>query len=247
MTYKNKWEVFFDGHAPQYMENVFTKGTKMEVDFLLKKINLPTGSKILDVGCGTGRHSIELAKKGYKMTGIDLSTGMLERAREAANKEDVEIEFIKADATKFRADRRFDAIICLCEGAFTLSDLSEDPIEHDRMILKNIYNALKPGGKFILTCTNAMKLIREHSREDVDKGLFDPLTLTEITTMEYDTPEGKGMIKGRERGHTAPELQLLFSLVGFEIEAIYGGTAGNWGKRPIDLDEYEIMVIAGKP
>ncbi|MCD4783233.1 MAG: class I SAM-dependent methyltransferase [Candidatus Eremiobacteraeota bacterium] len=247
MTYKNKYETFFDEHASQYMENIFTKGTKMEVDFLLKKLDLPTGSKILDVGCGTGRHSVELAKKGYKMTGIDLSAGMLEKAREAASKEGVEVEFIKADATKFRADSRFDAIICLCEGAFTLSDLSEDPIEHDRMILKNIYNSLEPGGKFILTCTNAMKLIRKHSQEDVDRGIFDPLTLTEIVTMEYDAPEGKRKVKVRERGYTAPELQLLFSLVGFEIKAIYGGTAGNWGERPIELDEYEIMVIAEKP
>jgi len=71
---KTNWERFFDAHAPVYMDNVFTKNTLREVDFLLEELVLQPGGSILDVGCGTGRHSIELAKRGYAVTGLDRSS-----------------------------------------------------------------------------------------------------------------------------------------------------------------------------
>lgn len=84
MTKKSTWETFFDEHAPIYEENVFAKNTIREVDFLIEELNLPPGDSVLDIGCGTGRHSIELAKRGYVVTGLDLSSEMLAKAAEAA-------------------------------------------------------------------------------------------------------------------------------------------------------------------
>ena len=72
MAKSSEWEDFFDGHAPDYMDNPFTGNTLQEVDFVLKEFGLPAGIAILDIGCGTGRHSVELASRGYKMTGIDM-------------------------------------------------------------------------------------------------------------------------------------------------------------------------------
>ena len=66
---KNQWEEFFDGHASSYMDNSFTKNTVAEVDFILEELRLPSASHILDMGCGTGRHAIELASRGYRVTG----------------------------------------------------------------------------------------------------------------------------------------------------------------------------------
>ena len=246
MTTRNEWEEFFDGHAPVYMDNSFTKNTVEEVEFVLEELSLPSGSRILDVGCGTGRHAVELAKRGYQVTGVDISAGMLAEAEKAVREAGVEVEFIHADAAQFTLDRLFDAAICLCEGAFSLLGSEDDPIEHDLAILGNINNALKPGARIILTALNGCRLIRKYSQEDVKRSRLDPLTMVEVSTMEYDTAEGKKTVMVREGGHVPSELVFLLRQAGFSVEHIGGGTAGNWGRRPLDLDEIEMMVIARK-
>ena len=246
MTRRNEWEEFFDGHAPVYMDNSFTKNTVEEVDFVLEELSPPPGSRILDVGCGAGRHAVELARRGYRVTGVDISAGMLAEAEKAAREADVEVELIHADATQFTSDKLFDAAICLCEGAFSLLGSEDDPIEHDLAVLRNIHAALKPGARFILTAPNACRLIRQATQEDVENGRFDPITMVEVFTVEWDTPEGKKSLLVRDRSYVPTELVLLLRQAGFEMEHIWGGTAGDWGRRKIQLDEMEIMVVARK-
>jgi len=246
MTKRNEWEEFFDGHASAYMENPFTKNTLAEVDFLIEELKLPPGSRILDVGCGTGRHSVELARRGYLMTGVDISSGMLDEARKAAKEANVEVEWIHADATQFKSNNTFDAAICLCEGAFGLLGRDGDPFEHGLSILRNMNRALKPNAKVIFTVVNGLALIRRSKQEDVEQGRFDPTTMAEVSPMEYDTSEGKKSLRLRERGFVPTELVMMFRQTGLEVQNIWGGTAGNWGRRKIDLDEMEVMIIASK-
>ena len=96
---KHDWERFFDEHAIIYMDNVFTKNTLAEVDFLLELLPIEPGDHILDIGCGAGRHSVELARRGFQVTGVDISAGMLAQAADAAEKAGVEVNWVKADAT----------------------------------------------------------------------------------------------------------------------------------------------------
>jgi len=246
MTGRSQWEEFFNGHAPHYMNNSFTKNTMKEVEFILEEIKLPRGSLILDIGCGTGRHTVELARRGYQVTGVDISSGMLVEAEKAAREAQVEVEWIEADATQFISTRQFDAAICLCEGAFGLLSMDDDPIEHGLAILRNVHAALKPGAQFILTTLNGLRKVRRFTQDDVERGLFDPVAMVEVLTMEWDTPEGKRSVVARERGYVPTELAMLFYQAGFEVEHIWGGTAGKWGRRKIDLDEIEVMIVARK-
>jgi ubiquinone/menaquinone biosynthesis C-methylase UbiE len=242
-TISKEWRDFFNGHAPIYMNNIFTKNTETEIEFLIKLLKLPKGAKILDIGCGTGRHSIGLARRGYKMTGLDQSSGMLAVAKKSAADAGVDIKLVQADAADFRLSTRFDGAICLCEGAFGLLGKNDDPVWRDIKILSNIRRCLKPGTKLVLTALNACRHIRAYSDKDVVSGKYNPLTLTETNRMVWDSPNGKKSALTRERGFVATELRLMFELAGFEVEAIWGGTAGDWGRRPIKLDEYEIMIV----
>jgi ubiquinone/menaquinone biosynthesis C-methylase UbiE len=244
MSSDSSWKTFFASHAAIYDDNVFTKNTLREVDFLLEELHVPPGARILDVGCGTGRHSIELAKRGYRMTGLDLSDAMLAQARAKAEAAGVHVEWVQSDAMRFSFDEPFDAAICLCEGSFGLLASVDDAIAQPLAILANISRSLKPGARILLTALNAMWMIRMHKQEDVEQGGFDPLTLSR--TSDVVPVEGQPPVRATERGFVPTELVLLFRLAGLTVQNIWGGTAGNWGHRKIDLDEIEIMVVARK-
>jgi ubiquinone/menaquinone biosynthesis C-methylase UbiE len=244
MSRKSTWETFFDAHAPIYDENVFTKNTAQEIDFLLEELALPSGGSILDVGCGTGRHCVELAKRGYAVTGLDLSSEMLAKAAERAKAAGVHVEWVCSDATRFSFPGMFDAAICLCEGAFGLLGSGDDAIDQPLTILRNVSRSLKPRAKVVFTVLNAAATLRKCQNKDGAEGRFDPLTMVESSA--YAPQEGLPAVPLRERAFVPTELALLFRLAGMPVLNIWGGTAGNWGRRAIDLDEIEIMVVARK-
>ena len=88
--------------------------------------------------------------------------------------------------------------------------------------------------------------IRQASQEDVENGRFDPVTLVEVYTVEWGTPQGKKSLQVRERSYVPTELAMLLRQAGFVVEHLWGGTAGDWGRRKIQLDEMEVMVVARK-
>ncbi len=244
MSEKTSWERFFNAHAPDYMDNVFTKNTLREVDFLLEELALQPGSSILDVGCGTGRHSIELAKRGYEVTGLDLSAKMLAQAEKGAKAAGVKVNWIRGDATRFSLDEKYDAAICLCEGSLGLLGQTDDPIDQPLAILRNISRSLKPQAKVLLTVLNGAAMIRKYTNDDVKEGTFDPLQMVESTAVS--PREGLPAIAVRERAFVPTELTLMCRLAGMSVISLWGGTAGNWGRRALDLDEIEIMIVARK-
>ena len=105
---KQWYESLFENYAKTYEKESFTKGTIGECDFIEKEIGYNKDLKILDIGCGTGRHAIELAKRGYQVTGIDLSDSMLMRAQENAKREHVQVAFEKHDARRLPFISEFD-------------------------------------------------------------------------------------------------------------------------------------------
>ncbi len=242
MSNQSAWERFFDDHAPIYEENVFTKNTVCEVDFLLEELGLSPGASILDVGCGTGRHAIELARRGYAVTGLDLSSEMLARARAAAAAAGVGVEWVRCDAARFSFPERYDAAICLCEGAFGLLGRDDDPVDQPLSILVNVSRSLKPRAKALFTVLNGSAMVRRHENRDVTEGRFDPITM--VRSSELAPREGMPAVALRERAFMPTELVLLFRAAGMAVLHLWGGTAGSWGRRPLDLDEIEIMVVA---
>jgi predicted transcriptional regulator YdeE len=98
----------------------------------------------------------------------------------------------------------------------------------------------------MLTTLNGIAKLRHVTQEDVESGRFDPVTMVENSDQEWDLPEGKKLVHVKEHYYVPSELTRLFEQLGFTVEHIWGGTAGNWGKRTLQLDEIEVMVVARK-
>ena len=149
---KQWYEELFENYGQSYDKESFTQGTIGECNFIEKEINSNKQLKILDVGCGTGRHAIELSKRGYAVTGVDLSESQLKRAREKASKENLKIEFLQGDARNLPFKNDFNLVIMLCEGGFPLMETDEMNFQ----ILQSATNALKDKGKLIFTTLNGL-------------------------------------------------------------------------------------------
>lgn len=242
----NQWEAFYDRHAPYYDRGAFTHHTVAEVDFLLDVLALQPGASILDLGCGTGRHAIELATRGYRVTGVDLSAQMLAQAMQKSGAVGVDVEWVHADATRYVAREPFDAVLCLCGAALTMADLNADPIQHDRAILASIHAAIRPGGPFVLTTPNGYRRIREVTDADIASGAFDPATMVQVREDDFAIGGVHGPMRYKERLYTLPELIGLLESQGFAVEHTWGGTAGRWARRTLELDEIEVMVVSRK-
>jgi hypothetical protein len=109
--------------------------------------------------------------------------------------------------------------------------------------MRNVAAALKPGAPFLLTALNGLRGIRQHSQADVDSGKFDPIHLIETYNMEYDTPQGNQSVKVCEKTWLPHELIRMAKTAGFEVLQVWGGTAGNWNRKVLELDEMEIMLL----
>jgi 2-polyprenyl-3-methyl-5-hydroxy-6-metoxy-1,4-benzoquinol methylase len=243
---RTEWQKFFDGHAPYYDQHGYTKNTVAEIDFFLSLFPIAPGSRILDVGCGTGRHSIELAKRGFDVTGVDISAGMLREAHRKGKEAGVDVQWVREDATELMLESEYDAAICLCEGGIGLVGHGEDAEAHDKAIFRNIAKALVPHGPFLLTALNGYQVIRQMKDEHVLAGRFDPATMVSNYEDEWDLPEGARVVKIYERLFIPPEMVRILTEAAFRVDRVFGGTAGQWAQRPISLDEIEAMYVCRK-
>jgi len=138
----------------EYEEYPFTKNTENEVKWMIKEYLRDPKMKILDVGCGTGRHAISLANRGYRnITAINLSVSMIKATKEVAESKNVQVDFRVCDARELLFENEFDAVLCLCEGAFGLLENDNENYK----VLKAVHRSLRKHGTFILTTLNLFR------------------------------------------------------------------------------------------
>ncbi len=251
---KTQWyESLFHNYGNKYDAECFTQGTIGECDFLEKEFGYDKTLRILDVGCGTGRHAIELTGRGYNITGIDLSESMLEKAREKAAAKNLDIQFLNQDARSLPFNSEFDAAIMLCEGGFPLMETDEMNYE----ILKSVTRALKKKCKFIFTTLNGLfplyhsveQFMKESSEADnatYRSNSFDLMTFRDHNITEITDDSGKVItLDCNERYYVPCELSWLLKSLGYSKIDIFGAKLGAFSRNDsLTTEDFEMLVIA---
>jgi SAM-dependent methyltransferase len=139
------YTTFFTGIALDFWNAATTpEMTRAEADFIVKMLQLPQGAAILDVPCGNGRHSIELAARSYRLTGVDIAAENIATARASAAARNVDVVWRHAEMRDLSWVESFDGAFCFGNSFGYLDD------EGNAAFLRAVARALKPGGRFII-------------------------------------------------------------------------------------------------
>jgi len=239
---------FGEDYFEIYRDAFPAEHTAAQVDGIVSLLGLDTGARVLDLACGHGRHAILLAKRGFDVTGYDLSEVFLARARTDAEAEGVTARWVRGDMRELPFDGEFHAVI----NIFTAFGYFEDP-EDDVKTLRGIWKALRPGGRFLLETLHRDGLparFRSQSAEKTSNGTIvlhenvwdlardvidDHVTLIrpDGTRTEYTTSL---------RMRSLHQLLALMPRAGLEPLAWYGGLDGS----PLDLGSRRLVLISAR-
>jgi len=252
---KQWYESLYENYSRKYDKEPFVQGTVGECDFIEQEINRDKSVRIIDIGCGTGRHAIELTKRGYNVTGVDLSEDQIKRAKEKAQEAGVTIDFQTQDARNLSFDGEFDLAIMLCEGGFSLMETDEMNFE----ILKNATKALKSKGKLIFTTLNGLfplfhsvnefyKSAQKEGQSQCKECSFDLMTFRDHNTVVFEDDSGnKRELKCNERYYVPSEITWLLKTLGFKKIDIFGAKLGAFSRQDkLTTDDFEMLVVAEK-
>ncbi|HEV7524131.1 MAG TPA: class I SAM-dependent methyltransferase [Acidimicrobiia bacterium] len=224
--------------GPAYLRNAFTKGTAQEVGFLVDALGLEPGMRVLDAGCGPGRHALELARRGIAVVGVDTSPDFLALARAAAG--DLPAEFHEADVRELSFHAEFDAVVCLCQGGFGLLGGDDDELD----VVGRFADALRPGGRLALSAFSSYFVVRHLEPDET----FDADTAVNHENAVVRDPEGK------ERTfdlwttcYTPRELRLLAARAGLVVDGVFGVQPGRYARAKPSIDAPEHLLLAHRP
>ncbi len=223
--------------------------TAEQVEFLVEKVGLEKGARVLDLACGHGRIALELARRGYRVTGLDLSPRSLQLAREAAERDGLEIEWVEADMRDIPAGAEFDAVV----NVFTAFGYFEEEGENQR-VLDGVARALTVGGGFLIDVINLLGLVRRYrerwfeEREggavQLDEHEFDFLRGRNSARWTFLYPDGRrSELLHSVRTYTPHELASMLERAGLAVEEAWGG----WDGSELSFESRRLIMLARKP
>jgi SAM-dependent methyltransferase len=239
-------EFFDDLYLQVYQPFETPERVRHEVDFIVRALDLPEGARVLDLCCGQGRHSLELARRGFQVVGVDLSEALLYAARQRAEREGLTITFLRSDMREIDFTDEFDAVI----NMFTSFGYLENEME-DEKVLRKVAQALKRGGKFLLDLMNRDWLIRNFQpmgwRADnegwfvLEERNFDHLSGRIETRWIFVARDGVRYERlSSIRLYTASELRTMLERSGLQVTNLFGDYDGS----PYTWDSQRLIVVA---
>ena len=226
------FEGIADHLGTSYLRYSFTMGTANEVDFLVDELGLQPGMRVLDVGCGPGRHAYALAERGIAVHGVDIAQTFIDLARDRAPQG---ATFERLDARALPFDAEFDAVISLCQG------VGPDP---DGVVLEGMARALRPGGRIAVSAFSSYFQIR--GLEDIDT--FDADAGVNHDSAPLRAPDGTETNRDLWTTCFTPrELRLLAGRAGLQVDAVWSVTPGEYARRIPEIDRPEFLLVATRP
>ncbi len=224
-----------------YLRYSFTKGTEQEVGFLVEALQLGPGMRVLDVGCGPGRHAHALAARGIEVVGVDISQRFVDLAAQGAPPG---ATFLRADARALAFDAEFDAAISLCQGAFGLAGGPGAPLDGDGAVLDGIARALRPGGVVAVSAFSAYFQLRY--LEDADSFGAEAGVNHERTEVR-DEQGSATEVDLWTTCFTPRELRLLADRAGLRVRDLWSVTPGEYAAAPPSIETPEFLLVAERP
>jgi SAM-dependent methyltransferase len=240
------FEGFFDEDYLRFAVDRYpAEATAAEVDFLISALDLKPGTRVLDLACGHGRHSVELARHGCAVTGVDLSEPSLALAAARAAEAGVDVRLERADMRRIEFDAEFDVVI----NMFTAFGYFVDDAEN-RLVIERVAAALAPGGAFLLETINPVAVfprfeargwhqlsdgtvMLEERFYDTERGRFE-------TCWTFTSGAGRREHRFSHRAYTAPELIAIATAAGLEVERLWGGLDGS----DLEMGSRRIVMLA---
>jgi SAM-dependent methyltransferase len=246
----HEWPVAFfdDDYLRIYRAMISPEMTASEVDFLEVALALPAGGEVLDVACGYGRHAIGLARRGYRVTGVDFNPHYLAAAGHEAAAAGTTARWVMADMRALPFERDFDGVYSYFTSFGYFSD------EENERVLAGVARALRPGGSFLLDVLNR-DWILTHPQQRVWNPLEDGSLLMEETSLDlrrslvlnrqiHVAPQSGAQITKEFtlRAYTCAELVSLCARHGLVVREVWGGA---------DRSEYttgsrRLILLAGR-
>jgi SAM-dependent methyltransferase len=217
-----------------------------EVEASLKLLGLKAKGRVLDLCCGPGRHSLELARRGFAVVGVDSTASYIAEAKKRAKAEKLKIEFVKGDMRRFRRLGAFDAVI----NMFTAFGYFKNP-RHDHRVLLNIHRSLKPGGKLLMEMLGKEILARVFKEREWRRENGATLLEERKLSQGWSWIDCRWIIiKGKRRSeftvshrlYSAKELADLLKVSGFVKIKVFGDLAG----AAYDHKAIRLVIVAQK-
>jgi len=232
-------------------EMAWTERTESEIRRALTMLRPQGGERVLDLACGTGRHSLELVRQGFDVVGVEIGAELVEIARRDAEAQGLKAEFVEGDLRELEYEDEFDIVLNLNDGAVGYFETDEE----NHRTFEIISRALKPGGQNLIQVPNVLHArahlpqrswipssgmveLVEHRWNKKDRymeGAMIPLKFGEV----LDDLDKR--IEFRQRLYTVDELRDLYASVGMEFERVFHGNGRP--KEPTDA-QFEIFASA---
>ncbi len=235
-------------------EMAWTERTESEVNRALNMLRPRGGERILDLACGSGRHSIELARRGFTVVGADISAELIAIAKhEAAAEPGLEVGFVEADLRQLDFEAEFDLVLNLNDGAVGYFESEEE----NHRTFAVISRALRPGGRNLVQLPNVL-----YARQNLPQRSWIPSsTMVELVEHRWnksdsylegimiaarfgDVLENLDGIEFRQRLYTADELRQVYASVGMELTNVFNGSGKRREPTP---KQFEVFFEAAKP